>query len=144
MGALTMSTAEREAFLAELHVGVVSIAVDGEPPMTVPVWYSYAPGGPVSMIIGRTSQKAKAIEHAGCFSLCAQTETAPYTYVTVSGAVTVTEPVDPAERRALAHRYLGPELGDLYVESTGGDATDDIVVRMQPERWLTTDYRKQF
>src|SRR4051812_22722558 len=123
MSQLTMTVEEREAFLADVHVGVLSVARDGEAPLTVPVWYSYEAGGVVSVITARTSRKAQAIDRAGAFSLCAQTETAPYKYVTVEGPVTTTDaPVSTDERRAMAHRYLGPELGDMYVEGTEADA----------------------
>jgi nitroimidazol reductase NimA-like FMN-containing flavoprotein (pyridoxamine 5'-phosphate oxidase superfamily) len=48
---LAMSVAEREQFLAGLHVGVLSV-VSGQAraPLAVPVWYDYQPGGPVSVI----------------------------------------------------------------------------------------------
>ena len=140
-----MTVEERQAFLADLHVGLISVAVDDQAPLTVPIWYHYDPGGPVSVIVSPSSLKARAIERAGRFSLCAQTEQVPYKYVTVDGPVTSpAAPVSADERRALAHRYLGPELGDLYVEATGGDAAPDVVIRMTPERWRTTDYAKQF
>ncbi|HEY5165085.1 MAG TPA: pyridoxamine 5'-phosphate oxidase, partial [Acidimicrobiia bacterium] len=38
---LTMSPEEREAFLAEVHVGVISVANDDRGPLTVPIWYTY-------------------------------------------------------------------------------------------------------
>ena len=53
MSALTMTKAEREAFLAGVHVGVLGVAQDGSSPLTVPVWYSYEPGGTVNVITGR-------------------------------------------------------------------------------------------
>jgi PPOX class probable F420-dependent enzyme len=140
-----MSKAEREAFLAEAHVGVLGVAVEGGSPLTVPVWYSYEPGGTVNVITGRTSLKARAIEAAGAFSLCAQTETPPYKYVSVEGSVTAVEDVaSEPERRAMAHHYLGPELGDLYLDATADRADENMVLRMTPERWRTTDYSKQF
>ena len=40
---LAMTKAEREAFLADVHVGVVSIPEPGGAPVTVPIWYRYAP-----------------------------------------------------------------------------------------------------
>jgi nitroimidazol reductase NimA-like FMN-containing flavoprotein (pyridoxamine 5'-phosphate oxidase superfamily) len=145
MTTLTMTAAEREAFLADLHVGVISVADDGQAPITVPIWYEYQPGGELSVIVSPSSLKAKAIERAGRFSLCAQSEALPYKYVSVEGPVTSpATPVDPAERRAMAHRYLGPELGDMYLEATAEETADDVVIRMTPDRWRTTDYAKQF
>jgi len=139
---VTMSRAEREAFLAGVHVGVLSVAaVDGGGPLAVPVWYSYQPGGTVDVITGGSTRKAAAIRAAGRFSLCAQDERPPYKYVTVEGPVTVEE-AKHDERLDLARRYLGPEDGDAYVSinPTGGQ----IVFRMTPERWLTVDYRKVY
>ena len=40
-----MTKEEREAFLAELHVGVLSINDPGKGPPTVPMWYDYEIGG---------------------------------------------------------------------------------------------------
>jgi nitroimidazol reductase NimA-like FMN-containing flavoprotein (pyridoxamine 5'-phosphate oxidase superfamily) len=42
---LTMTKEEREAFLAAVHVAVISVAEDGHGPLMVPIWYSYEPGG---------------------------------------------------------------------------------------------------
>ena len=42
---LAMTKQERETFLADLHVGIISIPEDGRGPLTVPIWYSYEPGG---------------------------------------------------------------------------------------------------
>jgi nitroimidazol reductase NimA-like FMN-containing flavoprotein (pyridoxamine 5'-phosphate oxidase superfamily) len=83
---LTMTKEEREAFLADVHVGVISIAEDGHGPLTVPVWYSYEAGGEVR-ITARRSRKGKLLERAGRFSLCAQTERPPYKYVSVEGPI---------------------------------------------------------
>ena len=44
----------------------------------------------------------------------------------------------------MAHRYLGPETGDMYLEATAGEAADSRVYRMTPERWYTVDYAKDF
>jgi len=62
----TMSRAEREEFLAGLHVGVLSVASpDGRGPLTAPVWYTYQPAGTVNVSTGRGTRKALAIEAAG-------------------------------------------------------------------------------
>ena len=142
---LTMSEAEREAFLADVHVGVLSVARESRGPLAVPVWYGYVPGGVVSVITAAASRKAALIAGAGRFSVCAQSEVAPYRYVTVEGPVTATDsPVEEAERRSLAYRYLGPEFGELYLAATAEGAAADCVIRMTPESWLTCDFSKEY
>ncbi len=142
---VTMSVGEREAFLADLHVGVVSVSQERRGPLAVPVWYAYAPGGVVSVITGASSRKAQLIAAAGRFSLCAQSEAAPYKYVSVEGPVTATEaPVAADEARDVAHRYLGQEFGDLYLAATAESAAGNCVIRMTPESWLTADFAKEY
>ena len=86
-----MTKEEREAFLADLHVGVISIAEEGRGPLTVPIWYSYEPEGEIRIITARSSRKGKLLEQAGRFSLCAQAETPPYKYVSVEGPIVAIE-----------------------------------------------------
>ncbi len=142
---ISMTRSEREAFLAEVHVGVLSVQRERRGPLTVPVWYSYEPGGAVSVITGEETKKGMLIAACGRFSLCAQDETPPYKYVSVEGPVVEREkPVDPAERRAMARRYLGEGFGDLYIQATEADAEQSVAFRMAPESWFTADFAKQF
>lgn len=146
MGKLSMTRTEREEFLAGLHVGVISIAEDGRGPLAIPIWYAYSPGGEVRIVTGADSRKLELLRRAGRFTLCAQDETPPYRYVTVEGPVVAIEPASIEEdERPLAHRYLGPELGDAYVAATTAEpGPGNILVRMLPERWATVDYRKEW
>jgi nitroimidazol reductase NimA-like FMN-containing flavoprotein (pyridoxamine 5'-phosphate oxidase superfamily) len=139
-----MTTSEREAFLADLHVGVVSIAEKDRGPLTAPIWYDYEPGGELWILTGRSSRKGKLLEDVGRFSLVAQTETPPYKYVSVEGPIiSIGKPDLERDERPMAHRYLGKELGDGYIESTRGEGeADNMLVKMRPERWLTIDYSK--
>jgi uncharacterized protein len=142
---LAMTKQERERFLADLHVGIISIPEEGRGPLTVPIWYSYEPGGELRVVTARTSRKAQLLQRAGRFSLCAQTETLPYRYVSVEGSVVAIEPADlERDRRPLAHRYLGAQGGDRYIEETRGEPgyVENVLVRMLPVRWLTVDYGK--
>jgi nitroimidazol reductase NimA-like FMN-containing flavoprotein (pyridoxamine 5'-phosphate oxidase superfamily) len=140
-----MSRTEREAFLAGVHVGVLGVDEPGHGPLTVPVWYAYVPGGTVDVITAAQSRKAACLRAAGRFTLCAQTEDVPYRYVSVEGPITVgDDPVGEDERRAMAYRYLGVEIGDLYLAATADEAAASVVFRMEPERWRTTDFAKQF
>jgi nitroimidazol reductase NimA-like FMN-containing flavoprotein (pyridoxamine 5'-phosphate oxidase superfamily) len=144
---LAMTRAEREAFLADVHVGVINIPEPGRGGLTVPIWYDYAPGGPLWFVTDAESRKARLLEAAGCLSLCVQSEEAPYRYVSVEGTVRSIEPADvERDTRPLAHRYLGREAGDRYIAATHGEggSNSSIVVRVDLRRWLSVDYRKQF
>ena len=134
---LSMSQTDREEFLAGVHVGVLSVASDdGGGPLTVPIWYTYQPGGTVDVSTGRSTRKARAIAAAGRFSLCVQDDQPPYQYVTVEGAAVI-EPASRADRLSIAQRYLGPEQGAAYVGADEGGGTDSVVIRMTPEHWLS-------
>jgi nitroimidazol reductase NimA-like FMN-containing flavoprotein (pyridoxamine 5'-phosphate oxidase superfamily) len=58
---VAMTPKEREAFLADVHVGVIAVAEEGRGPLSVPVWYSYEPGGEVRLVTGRTSRKGRLL-----------------------------------------------------------------------------------
>lgn len=138
---LAMSKEERERFLAEVHVGVISIDDPGRGPLSAPIWYGYEPGGVLWIVTGKDSRKGKLLQQAKRFSLVAQQEAMPYKYVSVEGPITsLTDAPDKEDARVLAHRYFGKEMGDQYIEGMPGEA--NIVVRMSPERWLTVDYEK--
>ena len=137
---VSMSQSEREAFLADVHVGVLTVvAGQRRGPLATPVWYSYRPGGPVIVTTGGTSQKARAIAVEGRFSLCAQDEAPPYKYVTVEGPAVI-EPAELDERIAIARRYLGTEGGDAFIAANRD--VDDVMIRMMPEHWQSADFSK--
>jgi len=143
---MPMTKDEREKFLADLHVGVLSIPAPGRGPLTVPVWYAYEPGGELRFVTDRVSRKGSLLLEGVRVALCAQTEQAPYKYVSVEGPVSAIGPADvERDTRPLAHRYLGRELGDRYIASTAADRATggSIVVRVRPERWLSVDYAKE-
>ncbi len=140
---LSMTRAEREAFLADLHVGVLGVN-HGDVPLAVPIWYDYEPGGDLWVLTSPDSIKGRALEATGRFSLCAQTETPPYKYVTVEGSVAAVEDSSPEASRHMAHRYLGPEFGDAYLEATAESEGSSRRYRLTPERWYTVDYGKSF
>jgi nitroimidazol reductase NimA-like FMN-containing flavoprotein (pyridoxamine 5'-phosphate oxidase superfamily) len=139
---LAMSERERQEFLADLQVGVISIERTDGPPLTVPIWYGYQPGGLVWVITGAESLKGRLLDVARRFSLCAQTEEPPfYKYVSVEGPIVEVAPAElEADRRPLARRYFGPELGDRYVADNDGAGM--LKFSMRPALWWSVDYTK--
>jgi nitroimidazol reductase NimA-like FMN-containing flavoprotein (pyridoxamine 5'-phosphate oxidase superfamily) len=137
-----MTRAEREAFLAEVHVGVLALADGERGPLAAPVWYGYEPGGELWFLTGRDSRKGRLLRTGRRLSLVVQTEAPPYKYVSVEGPIVALEPADLEKHaRPLARRYLGRELGDRYIAATAG-REESVRVRVAPERWLTVDYAK--
>ena len=137
---VAMSAAEREEFLADVHVGVLSAAIGtAGQTLAVPVWYSYQPGGLLTVLTGRQSRKAAAIRAAGRFGLCVQDDRPPYRYVSVEGPVVREEELDPAERLAMARRYLSAAGGARYVADNPDPGRENVAFRMRPEHWLSQD-----
>jgi PPOX class probable F420-dependent enzyme len=143
---IAMTQQEKEAFLAAVHVGVLSISRTGQAPLTVPVWYGYEVGGEIWFVTGRDSRKGRLLTLGCSVSLCVQDEQPPYKYVTVEGTVSAIKSSE-VERdvRPLAHRYLGRERGDHFIATTGGAEAreENILVCVRPRRWLAVDYGKE-
>ena len=141
-----MTEGERQGFLAEPHVGVLSVASDDDrPPLTVPLWYGYEPGGDLTFFTGtqgRRARKTGLIEKAGVLSLSVQREEFPYKHVTVECTVVGTERPPSAEAMlAVARRYLPEEAARGLVASELTDPSPELVLfRVRPERWLTADF----
>ncbi len=139
---LQMRREEREAFLADVHVGVLSIENPGHGPLSVPIWYDYKHDVGLWFITSRSSRKGVALDRAGRFTLVAQTEQAPYKYVSVEGPIVEVRPADKEkDLRPMAQRYLGIEVGSAYADAQPADDGGHVYV-MRPERWLTVDYAK--
>ncbi|MEC3913423.1 pyridoxamine 5'-phosphate oxidase family protein [Nocardia sp. CDC160] len=136
-----MTGEEREKFLAELHVGVIAIERPDRAPLAVPIWYAYEPGGEVHIWTESGSVKEKLIRAAGRFTLTAQVEEQPYRYVSVEGPVTGIELGTPETVGPIAIRYLGEAAGTAFTDQNL--TPESLLIRMRPERWLTTDYSKE-
>jgi uncharacterized protein len=136
----SFSETERQEFLADKHVAVLSVAAtDGRPPASVPIWYDYSPGGDIRIGTGASSRKARLIERAGVVTLVVQREEPPYQYVTVEGTVVgVVNPAPVEVQEAIAIRYLGEEGGRAFVRSMEG--VEEVLYTIRPDRWVTADF----
>lgn len=133
-----MTEAEREAFLADVHVGILAIARRDKGPLALPIWYLYR-NGEVTIGMDGGSLKARLLRAAGRATLTVQTETPPYRYVSVEGPVVVA--AKQRDDLEMATRYLGHELGQWYVE-TNPSSERSVVATLTPERWITSDFAK--
>ena len=134
----SMSSEEREAFLADVHVGILAIERPGRGPLALPIWYRYV-DGVVEIGMDGESHKAKLLQESGRATLTVQTETPPYKYVCVEGPVTIlNERQDDFE---MASRYLGTKLGRWYAD-TNPSTSSSVVAQLVPESWSTMDFAK--
>jgi len=136
-----MTRDERETFLAGVHVGVLSIDEPGRGPLSVPVWYLYEPGGEIVVVTRPEARKARLLTAGARVSFLAQSEEMPPKYVTIQGRVVSAAPADVArDVKPVVRKYLGAEVGDAYVDNTRPNGTDEIVIRIAPERWYSRDF----
>lgn len=131
-----MSVAEREAFLAQPRVGILSVAAEPDrAPLSTPIWYHYRPGGDLWVLTDPNSRKARLISAAGRFNLAVQDESLPYPYVVVEGPVVESRPSTGAELREITARYFAPDSVETYAVAAEAANDPAILIRIAPERW---------
>jgi hypothetical protein len=135
---MSMTREAAEAFLTDVHVGVLAIAHEGHGPLAVPIWYQYE-DSEVIIGISDDSLKAKLLHSAGRATMTVQSETAPYKYVSVEGPVAVAH--DDRDNLSMATRYLGADMGQWYADNNP-TTENSVTVRLTPEKWRTIDYSK--
>ena len=86
-----MTREEREAFLADVRVGVLSIPSDERGPLSIPIWYIYNPGEGPWMTTGEDTRKGKLLRKAKRIGFCVQDPTPPYKYLSMEGPLTIEE-----------------------------------------------------
>src|SRR5215472_12216000 len=136
----SLSVRDREFFLAEPHVAALSVSAgQGRGPLTVPIWYQYAPGGEAWVLTEAASRKARLIEAAGRFTLMVERVMPTVRYVSVEGPVTRTVPGTDEMVREIAVRYLPPDKVPAYIEFANADFGEQVAIYMRPQRWLSAD-----
>ncbi|MCW2556705.1 MAG: pyridoxamine 5-phosphate oxidase-like protein [Mycobacterium sp.] len=137
---MALSQEEREQFLAEPHIGSLSVyAGDNRGPLTVPIWYQYTPGGEPWVLTGAGSRKARLIEATGFFTLMAERLEPSVRYVAVDGAVSRIEPGTDAQLEEVTRRYLSGDAADNYLKFARENLGANVVIYMQPQHWLSAD-----
>jgi PPOX class probable F420-dependent enzyme len=140
---LRMTPEERMTFLTEVpRVGVLSVDAPGRAPVASPVWYTIEADGAIAFSVGTESQKSRLLRAAGRVTMCVQSETAPYSYVSAEGPVEERGPSTDASRRDRAHHYLGAEFGEAYHAATRDEP--NLTFALRPQRWASVDYGKMF
>jgi hypothetical protein len=136
----SLSVRDRESFLAEPHVAALSVSAgQARGPLTMPIWYQYAPGGEAWILTPVGSRKVQLIETAGRFTLMVDRVMPTVRYVSVEGPVTRTVPGTDALLREIAERYLPPDKVQAYIEFAKSELGEHVAIYVRPQRWLTAD-----
>ncbi|MFF5296024.1 pyridoxamine 5'-phosphate oxidase family protein [Paractinoplanes globisporus] len=137
---MALSREEREQFLAEPHIGALSVVERPDrAPLTVPIWYQYEPGGDLWIATEPGARKMQAIRAAGRFGIMVERSTPTARYVSVQGPVVVIEPGSPERSREMAQRYIPPARVEEYLEFERTQIGEQVIVHMRPEHWLSSD-----
>jgi len=137
---MALTREQREQFLAEPHVAALAVdAGEGRAPLVLPIWYQYTPGGDIWIMTGRDSRKHELIRAAGRFSLLVERVEPTIRYVSVEGPVVDTRPGTVEDLREISARYLPAEKVDGYVEFASKNHGEQVIIRLRPERWVTSD-----
>ncbi|MDG9692709.1 pyridoxamine 5'-phosphate oxidase family protein [Streptomyces mutabilis] len=137
---MALTREEREQFLAEPHIAALAVDAGADrAPLTVPIWYQYAPGGDVWIMTGLDSRKNQLIKAAGRFTLMVDRLEPTIRYVSVEGPVVETVAATEEDLREMSARYLPADKVDGYVAFASAEHGDQVVVRMRPERWVSSD-----
>lgn len=125
-------TPEARAFLHEAKwPGILStLSADGAP-ITSAVWFALV-GDEVVISTPADRPKARNARGDARVSFIVDTRERPYRGVAIEGLVRVDEDNGQEEMRAIAQRYLGPELPPAMEERIA--ATGRVVLRIQPTR----------
>ena len=135
-----MGTEERQAFLAGMHVGIFSVARAAGAPLSLPAWYTYAPGEELRVLLLPQDPRTEWLQEQRPVSLCVQDEMPPYRYVAVEGPVTALIPVQrEQEYWPLILRYLPEMWAQGYLRHTWpeGDARGEAMLfaHVRPDVW---------
>ena len=137
-----MTREECEQFLAAVHVGVLSVNQPGRGPLSTPLWYVYQPGGEIVIVTRPETRKARLIEAGAQVAFLVQTEELPPKYVSVEGRVVAVAPANvDRDLRPIAQKYLGAEVANGYLDATRPNGvTNEVVIRIRPQRWFSRDF----
>ena len=131
-----MTDEEREAFLREANVAVLSTVDARGRPHAAPVWYLYD-DGVFRISTGDGSQKHRNILANPNISLVIDQRALPYYAVMVQGTADIGPAFSDEDSLRLAVRYLGENLGERYAGRTDAEASISLTIR--PRKLIVYD-----
>jgi PPOX class probable F420-dependent enzyme len=134
VGVPAMTEAEwREFVSAGTRTGKLATTRRDGRPHVVPIWF-VLDGDDLVFNTGAESIKGRSLRRTGWASICVDDDRPPYSFVTVSGPVTISTDLDemlPFATR-IGARYMGEEQGERFGRRNAVDG--ELLVRLRAER----------
>jgi hypothetical protein len=125
-----MTETEWKAFVTEgTRTGKLATTRPDGRPHVVPIWF-VLDGDDLVFNTGADTVKGRSLAHNGWASICIDDERPPFSFVTVSGKVTISTDVDDVLLWAtrIAARYMGEERAEEFGRRNAVEG--ELVVRL--------------
>ena len=105
-----------------------------------PVWHEWRDRG-FDVVTGSRGVKAQHLRRDPRASIVVCDDAPPYRGLELRATAQLSELADRSVGRRIATRYLGPEAGERYAETTTGD---DLLIRLEPGELRGWDFADDF
>jgi PPOX class probable F420-dependent enzyme len=134
-----MSDHEVRAFLAALPARtgkLATVRADGRPHLA-PIWYEVDDDGALLFNTGATTVKGRNLLREPWAVLCVDDDRPPFSFVTVEGAVEITDALDEVRHWAtrIGGRYMGADRAQEYGARNG--VPGELLIRLRPDRVIS-------
>jgi PPOX class probable F420-dependent enzyme len=131
-----MTDKEVESFLASTPARPGTLATtraDGRSHVA-PVWFVTDDNGDVLFNTGRDTVKGQNLARTSFAALCVQDDRAPYSFVTIEGAVVLSDELEEVGKWAaiIGGRYMGADRAEEFGVRNGVEG--ELLVRLHPDR----------
>jgi PPOX class probable F420-dependent enzyme len=135
-----MTESEWKTFLtAGTRTGkLATTRLDGRPHV-VPIWF-VLDGDDLVFNTGADTVKGRSLARTGWASLCVDDERPPFSFVTVSGSVTISTDLDEMVMWAtrIAARYMGDDLAEQYGRRNA--VAGELLVRLRTDHVVAVSH----
>jgi len=131
-----MSADEVHAFLSSEPARPAILATtraDGRPHVA-PIWYAVDDDGSILFTTGEDTVKGRNLRRAEYAIVSVDDDAPPFAFVTLEGAVTISEDLDQVRHWAgiIGGRYMGADRADEYGRRNG--VPGELLVRLTPSK----------
>ena len=104
-----------------------------------PVWHEWRDGG-FSVLTGTRDVKAAHLKRDPRATIVVCDHSPPYRGIELRGDAQLRAGVAEELLRRMATRYLGPEIGSAYAQTSG----DNLLIRLEPGHLRAWDFADEF